>query len=123
MRLWSGSVELGMTYIPRTFPLRRTKPFFCAERRKPRPGRLTGAALKELRRQCYERDGGKCVECGIPLIYEPVHPLVPNGYHMAHIRARSLQGKDELSNVRSKCSDCHIRVEHSGGKPKAGRSQ
>jgi 5-methylcytosine-specific restriction endonuclease McrA len=100
--------------IPRRTPLKRTKPF-RPKRRKPRPGRLTGEALKDLRRQCYERDGGKCVECGIPLIYEPAHPLVPNGYHMSHIRARSLQGKDELSNVRSKCSFCHLILEHTKG--------
>jgi len=107
--------------IPRYTPLRRNKPL-RTKRRKPREGRLRGAELQELRRQCYERDGGKCVECGVQLIYNPAHPLVPNGYHMAHIRARSLGGPDHISNVRSKCSDCHIRVEHSGGKPRQSKT-
>lgn len=102
---------------PRSKPIQRRKPL-RTKRRKPREGRLTGVLLQELRLACYERDGGKCVECGIPLIYQPAHPLVPNGYHMAHIRARSLGGPDELSNLKSKCSDCHIRVEHGGGKPR-----
>src|SRR5690349_3683039 len=97
---------------------KRHKPF-RPKRRKPREGRLQGVLLQELRLACYERDGGKCVECGIPLIYQPAHPLVPNGYHMAHIRARSLGGKDEINNVRSKCAYCHLAVEHGGGKPKA----
>lgn len=102
--------------------------------RSTRPGRITGAALEALRRACFERDGYRCQHDIKPPIlvlgyfnhiYRCLKPVVwESGYHnsghMAHIKARSLGGKDEIDNVILKCGDCHIGREHTMGEGKRG---
>jgi len=84
-----------------------------APRRKPRPGRLKGKALGNLREQCWERDKGICggglthngkpLGCGLP--------VNPNDWHMAHITAKRIGG-DHLGNVVVKHPYCHLVLEH-----------
>lgn len=83
------------------------------KRSKPRPGRLKGDKLTKLRDDCYERDGGRCVVCGI-LVDKNAPPIADDSYHMAHIKAKRIGG-DSLDNVRCLCGRCH-RNEHN---PKA----
>jgi len=111
--------------IRRRAPIRRTA--IRKVRSKPRPGRLKGKALENLRRDCFERDNYQCR-------HEIRHPIADlKGYvvdsyyercgnfvtwetgHMAHIVSRGAGGKDELSNVLTKCPYCHqIREHHEG---------
>lgn len=105
--------------IPRSAPLRRKKPF-RPKRRKPRPGRLQGADMTELRELVWERDGPDCVRCGQRMVKYPAHPLQENGYHLAHKIPRSRGGKDTPENTEAVCMHCHLIVEHWGGKPKGG---
>lgn len=103
-------------------------------RAKPRPGRLRGEAMEALRRACFERDEYKCQHltpvgkhwkfgklytmCGRCVTWE--------SGHMAHIVSRGRGGKDEVSNVTTKCASCHSVLEHrygkSGTKPVPRRS-
>ena len=69
--------------------------------------RLKGLALADLRRQCFTRDGWKCVDC--------VRPVSWATGHMAHIIGRGRGGSDLLENVRTKCAECH----HAEHNPKA----
>jgi len=97
-----------------TVPLKRTavKPV----RSKPRPGRLKGQKLLELRAECYRRDFGVCQECGRPTDWDADQER-DNSYHMAHIKAKRI-GLDMLENVRTLCGFCHRR-EHLWGKSMA----
>lgn len=75
--------------------------------------RLTGKDYEALRLACWERDEGKCRNCGKnTLIGMPQE--CSDAYHMAHIRTKRNNG-DTLENVRTLCGDCH-RAEHN---PKA----
>jgi 5-methylcytosine-specific restriction endonuclease McrA len=86
-----------------------------AKRRRERSGvpgwlgriRLKGLAMADLRRQCFTRDGWKCVECARPVSWATGH--------MAHIKSRGAGGSDVLENVRTKCAECH----HAEHNPKA----
>ena len=114
----------GITVIQRSKPIRRTP--LKKRRTKPRPGRVTGKAMEALRRACFERDGYRCQHQAFIADTNCLHArcmrLVTwdNG-HMAHIKSRGAGGKDELSNVTTKCPDCHVVREHffgpSGIKP------
>jgi 5-methylcytosine-specific restriction endonuclease McrA len=79
---------------------------------KPRAGRLKGDDLGDLRRQCWERDGGLCQECGCYTIYDAPSDWLLS-YHMAHIQAKRMGG-DSLDNVRTLCGKCH-RTQHAYG--------
>lgn len=84
-------------------------------RARVRPGRLKGDALGELRRLCFDRDGGRCVDCGRVLRFERGYS---DSMEMAHVRGKRMWG-DSLSNVRAKCGPfaggCHAK-EHQYGK-------
>jgi 5-methylcytosine-specific restriction endonuclease McrA len=90
-------------------------------RSKPRPGRLKGKAMEKLRRDCFERDGYRCQHktylslMGGELWKVCMEPVTWDTGHMAHIVSRGRGGKDELSNVETKCAHCHIGIEHSYG--------
>lgn len=66
--------------------------------------RLKGTALAKLRRQCFVRDGWRCVTCGRTVSWA--------SGHMAHVVSRGAGGSDILSNVLTKCGDCHNGEEH-----------
>jgi len=73
--------------------------------------RLSGEELTTLRTQCFVRDKFHCRECGRRV--SPFSPeWAPNRAHMAHIEGRGSGGSDELSNVTTKCRECHIVNEH-----------
>jgi hypothetical protein len=97
--------------IQRRKPIRRTA--VKKKRTKPRPGRLKGDDLKELRLACWMRDGGICQKCGTRTLIDrpPEHPL---SYHMAHRRGKRMWG-DHIDQVDTQCGKCH-RLEHSYGK-------
>lgn len=99
--------------LSRKSPLKRMT-LVRAKARKPRPGRLYGAELRKLREQCFDRDGGHCVDCGCIVLFN-APTIQSNAYHMAHVKAKRMGG-DNLANVVTKCGDCH-RKEHAGGKP------
>ncbi len=65
--------------------------------------RLRGDALAALRRECFTRDGWRCVDC--------LRPVSWASGHMAHIQSRGAGGSDVLENVRTKCMLCH-HLEH-----------
>ena len=89
-------------------------------KRQPRPGRLKGEELAELRRQCFYRDKYRCqhiVERGIYGLVNFIcgeHVTWESG-HMAHIVSRARGGMDRLDNVVTKCGRCHIGIEHAYG--------
>jgi len=68
------------------------------------PIRLEGKALEALRREVYDRDEGKCQQCGRWLPYEG-EVLVRA--HMAHRKGRGRGGSDTIDNVRILCAMHH----------------
>ena len=70
--------------------------------------RLKGEALAALRRECFTRDGWKCVLCGRSVSWA--------SGHMMHRQSRGAGGSDVIGNVDTGCMECHMR-EHAGGKP------
>lgn len=82
-------------------PIQRTR--VRTRRTKARRGRLKGEDIARLRAACFDRDGFRCVDCG------SIRDL-----QMAHIRGKRRHG-DSLSNVRTKCFECHIVKEHQYG--------
>jgi 5-methylcytosine-specific restriction endonuclease McrA len=92
-----------------------------SRRKKARPGRLRGPALKALRLACFERDGYRCRNCGVSVFWGESDADTPywalrgtRRGHMAHIGAKRRHG-DSLDNVRTLCGTCH-GIEHQYGK-------
>lgn len=54
---------------------------------------------QELRRKVWERDGGQCVHCHIPVKFEE--------FHCDHIKSGKL-ATNKLSNLRTLCRRCHV---------------
>jgi 5-methylcytosine-specific restriction endonuclease McrA len=79
------------------------------------PIRLEGAALEELRVQCFTRDRYICQECGC-VVTRQVPEWHPIRADMAHILGRGAGGPDTIENVRTLCHKDHM-LEHGGGKP------
>jgi hypothetical protein len=73
--------------------------------------RLWGKDIEPLRVACYERDHGRCVECGVA-VHDDLPDWHDDKFHMAHIRNRRMYG-DVLENVRTLCGREH-RAEHAG---------
>jgi hypothetical protein len=83
-------------------------------RSKPRPGRLEGAELENLRRSCFNRANGRCENCGCYMRYWKLWELDPIGFEMAHKRGKRMWG-DHIDQVRALCQLCH----HESHNPKA----
>jgi 5-methylcytosine-specific restriction endonuclease McrA len=79
--------------------------------------RLTEEDLEQLRRQCYERDQGKCVVCGVKLRWEPGYW---DSMHMAHVRTKRNNG-DTLDNVQAKCPGHHWQEHNPKAVPRKAR--
>lgn len=71
--------------------------------------RLKGAALERLRRECFARDGWRCVICGRGVGWV--------SGHMMHIKSRGAGGSDVIENVVTGCWECHGKSHNAGGKP------
>lgn len=54
---------------------------------------------RRIRRRIYERDGGRCVECGIE--------VEPTGWQCGHKIDRSQGGSDEDENLAVMCQKCN----------------
>lgn len=102
--------------MKRSAPLQR-KTRLRARRSKPRTHklvpRLTGEALHLLRNDCWNRDRGRCQDCGKVLYYSARFDGDPDAYDMAHRRNKRMYG-DTLENVRTLCHRCHMQ-EHTKG--------
>jgi 5-methylcytosine-specific restriction endonuclease McrA len=90
-------------------------------RSKPRAGRLKGADMEQLRRECFERDFYLCQGFVCDLVVDWMQfghtcnrPVTWETGHMAHIGAKRRHG-DSLDNVRTLCAECH-QIEHAYGK-------
>lgn len=81
------------------------RPIRKKRKAKPRPGRLEGEALESLRTACWERDKGKCRNCGKPTLYGASHEH-PDSFHMAHVKGKRMWG-DNLPQVQTECGSCH----------------
>lgn len=76
-------------------------------RSKPRPGRVTGKAMTQLREAVWARDCGLCCFCGLPVDFETGQ--------MAHLRGKRMWG-DDIDNVRG---PSHARCHGESHSPKA----
>ena len=81
-------------------------------RSKPRPNRLKGRALAELRVECFMRDRGVCQRCGRGTVFGLLQEC-PDAFHMAHKRNKRMWG-DTLDNVQTECGDCHRKYHQCG---------
>lgn len=81
-------------------------------RTKPRPGRLKGQALLELRADCFRRDFGICQKCRRVTDWDASQES-DNAYHVAHRRGKRMWG-DHLDQVEVECGACHRKF-HSFG--------
>lgn len=80
---------------------------------KDAPERLDGPRMTVLRCTRFIHDGGRCVDCGrrVSLEGKGVRPRM----HLAHVTGRGANGADTFENTRTKCPECHLVQEHSGG--------
>jgi len=107
--------------MKRSAPLQR-KTRLRARRSKPevRIGkvsgkiRLSGAAIRNLRIDCWEAHPW-CCECGVKTLLYPLSDANPQKMDMAHIVSRGAGGSDTLENVRTLCHKCHMQ-EHAKGR-------
>ena len=79
---------------------------------KTAPIRLEGKALEQLRRDCYQRDGGICRVCGVA-VTDYLPDWHPHKYQMMHVKSRGANGADVIENVLTGCGECH-RLSHAG---------
>lgn len=99
--------------LRKTHMLRKTR--LNPIRRKPRSGRFRGNDLSKLRWDCFMRDRGICLECGV-MVADYLPEWHDRKFHMAHIKAKRIGG-DSLDNVRTLCGRCHRNEHNAGGKP------
>jgi len=62
--------------------------------------RITGAALQNLRRLIYARDGGRCRLCGCAVEF--------NAYELDHRVALQFGGSNDTANLWALCKPCHV---------------
>ena len=77
--------------------------------------RLTGHALTALRDERFALDNFRCVNCGRK-VNDDLPDWDKRKAHLAHIISRGAGGSDTIENTRTKCRDCHLELEHAGGK-------
>lgn len=78
-----------------------------------KPLRLRGEKLARLRRDCWERDGGRCTVKGCDSLLTWYAGYF-NSMHMHHILPRGRGGSDTLENVTTLCPKHHA-ITHSNG--------
>lgn len=103
------------------------KPKDLPKRREPNPrvmpdGRLIYKKPSERwtaqRFRVFQRDNGRCVECGRLLYFNSGDPFRDaQTHHNKHKRmGRDAFTDDRLENLETTCNDCHDK-HHSKGKP------
>lgn len=89
-------------------PLKR-KTWMRKVRKEPRPGRLKGEDMTELREAVWARDGGLCCFCGKPVDFVRGE--------MAHLRNKRMW-QDHIDNIKGPShKKCHEDSHNCGGKP------
>jgi len=110
----------------RTKPIRRSK--YRPQVRVGKLGivRLSGPAKTCLRHECFDRDRYRCVDCGRTVAWDQTaaEALAELGMYfpigeMSHRTSVGAGGSDVLSNVVTRCRDCHQKSHNAGGKPVA----
>ena len=66
-----------------------------------RTRQLSSADKYLIRRQVFERDSRRCVDCGKLETWE--------NFHLHHKKARSLGGDWSLENLATLCAECHAK--------------
>ena len=83
-------------------------------RAKLRRGELTRKQKEEIRCAVFNRDGGRCVDCGAAVEWE-------SGFwtsmHLMHVRSRGAGGDWALENLLTGCLKCHMKRHNAAGKP------
>lgn len=73
------------------------------------------AAMQEVRRIVWERDGRRCVKCKTPLLLEDDAGRWWLVMQAAHIISKARGGQFTPENLLCKCANCHIGKEHMQG--------
>lgn len=81
---------------------------YLLEEKPPEKGVVFGSGIsKKLRAQVLDRNGFTCQMCGLcPGEIDPETGRKVR-LHIGHIKDKSLDGKEELSNLRALCSTCN----------------
>jgi 5-methylcytosine-specific restriction endonuclease McrA len=82
------------------------------KRSKPRPGRLEGKEMDDLREIVFTRDMGICQNCGRKIIFNAPHEH-DDSFHLAHTKGKRMWG-DSPETTRAECGRCH-RTFHNYG--------
>lgn len=67
-----------------------------------------------IRRQRFELDGRRCVDCGRPVILERGYW---NSMHLMHLKSKGSGGDWSMENLATGCLYCHADSHNAGGKP------
>jgi 5-methylcytosine-specific restriction endonuclease McrA len=90
-----------------------------AKRAKPRTHktiiRLTGQALDDLRREVWNRDRRRCVDCNRALLLHAEDEW--SRMELSHLKSRGACGDDTTENCVTRCKVCHSASHNAGGKP------
>jgi hypothetical protein len=70
-------------------------------------------AIREIRRQIYDRQEGRCLYCPKLITWA--------GGHMHEKVPRGKGGEISLENSVMLCADCHLNQEHGNRKPRFGK--
>ncbi len=76
---------------------------------KKNPTRLKGKAMEQLRRDVFNRAGGRCERCGA---WAPWGGDVFTRGHLAHHISRGAGGGDTAENTTWLCPECHLNGDH-----------
>lgn len=84
-------------------------------RRTLRRGELSAKEKEIIRHAVYERDQGRCVDCGKPVTEKAGYW---DAMHLMHLRSLGAGGDWSMENLATGCIYCHIGKRHNaGGKP------
>jgi len=75
---------------------------------QPRRGG-SGGAWESIRRQVYDRDGGRCQRCGVSVALTRAEASVDRPLmHAAHLQPFGAGGADTPENVETTCERCNL---------------
>jgi len=87
--------------------LKRASTMFNPQPKKKRI-KLKGKAYSDLRRKVWEKQCGRCADCGewVPLKGSTVFDMA----HLHHEKSRGAGGNDSESNCKIYCPQCHFNI-------------